>query len=92
MNNNYKYVYHLTNLPQKKKKPLPKQRIWKDENCEKHKGELWFALISFVYIRYWRNQTVRGYSRKIQVMTEVHRAGDKRLSNTKVVPGDTKVI
>ena len=34
---------------------------------------------------------VWGYIRKIQVMTEVHKTGDKRLSNAKVVSDETKV-
>ena len=76
---------------QPQRKILSKQRIFKDENDEKHEGDIWFALISTVYMRHWSNHTVWGYSRKIQVMTEVHKTGDKRLSNAKVVSDETKV-
>ena len=70
---------------------LSKHRIWKDENCEKHNGDLWFALISSVYMRCQRYQTVWGYYRMIQAITEVHKAGYKRLSNKKTVSDETKV-
>ena len=49
-------------------------------------------MISTVYMKHWRNQMVWGYSRKIQVMIEVYKMGDKRLSNAKVVSDETKVI
>lgn len=44
MNNNYKLVYHFTNL---KEKYYQRSRIWKEENCEKHVLFL-FVLISFI--------------------------------------------
>jgi len=76
--------------------PTSKENTTKTEfekmKTEKHKRDLWFALVSVVYMRCWRNQAVWGYSRMIQVMTEVHRAGDKRLSNVKVVSDETKFI
>ena len=87
MKNNCRYVYHFTNL----KEIYYQRKEFERMKTEKYLGDLWFALISILYMKYLRNQTVWGYYRMIQSITEVHKAGYKRLSNKKVVSDETKV-
>ena len=86
MNNNYKSALSFNNLKDKNYQSKEFKKMKTVRHIRKS-----FTQFSILYMKFWRNQTVWEYSRMIQVMTEVHRAGQKRLSNIKAVPDDTKL-